>query len=783
RTRPQRVIINDLRIANAPGGVNRYFATVRQVEIAGGVESFWGRHLTLGRIDIRDPRVYFEVFPTGSKLVHNFPKWNSGPPRKRQIVHDELDRLFVTGGQFQYLDRKHDITAVANAIAADVVVRSKDLYEGTMTSPRLNVKLQDYVPFDLDLRGGFRYTPGKLALNSVALRGRGIEAFLAGKLDPLTEGQYDLRLTSKLELERVREIFKVTQILGGTIALDTTLRGKQGDFRLAGGFVSPKIVADVYELANARGKLDVTGEKLLVDVDTARYGGGTIGAHYELAKYAEPYPMTVDLRYDGISIEKLFGDWGVKDTGLRAAATGELSYAWNKDKILEGSGDGTAKLARNAVAFSDAKYPIGISGSTDFSLDRGTITFRNGELDTDKSHVSLAGKMRIENIDMDLRLSIRSDDLSELDRIGYNFAHSADKRDYDLLGLGGAGTIAGSVTGPIKTPQVVAKIVATNTRYNDVVLGASDIDLRYDGVKSVLTFDRATFVDGNGRLALSGTISFPDRGPGPRFDIAVDAVNYPAERAMQAVELDLKIGPGLATGKLLVAGTPESGRVTFAGLTVRREEAELRLRGDVEWLPGEGKVRFDLDIAARDFPVADLITFLDLGPLPVTGNLTGTLNIRGPKEQLEGSGTVTVRNGSIYGEPVDTASADIAFTTGKLRATNVVVRAPAGEITGEAEYDFASERFNYTIKSSSLDLSRLKILESVRDLFGGKLIITSTGAGTMDNPEVVLEATLADATVRGLSLPAGSPPPSIYVAIRGGRLIVRGSIADIVAIE
>ena len=113
RSRPQRIIIDDLRIANAPGGVARYFATVRQVEIVGGVESFWGRAVKIGRVDIRDPRLWFEVFPDGN---HNFPKWETGPKKPREIVHLEIGKLFVANGRFSFLDRKHDIEAVAQKI-------------------------------------------------------------------------------------------------------------------------------------------------------------------------------------------------------------------------------------------------------------------------------------------------------------------------------------------------------------------------------------------------------------------------------------------------------------------------------------------------------------------------------------------------------------------------------------------------------------------------------------------------------------------------------------------
>ncbi|HVE72632.1 MAG TPA: outer membrane protein assembly factor BamA [Thermoanaerobaculia bacterium] len=783
RTHPQKIILNDVRIANAPGAVAPHFAVVKQIEITGGVQSFWSRSVNVDRIDIREPFVWFEILPDGR---HNFPQWKKSPPRRWrfQIVHLDFDKMHIRGGAFGFNDRKHNIAALAQKIDSDVTVtRAEDLYAGVMSSPLVRVRIQDYVPFDVTMRGGFRYTPGVLALQSIALQGRGIDAQISGKLDPLTEARYDLRVKSSLALDRIKEIFRVKQTLEGTLALDTQLRGKAGDFEMRGGWSSPRVVADAYTLGEARGQLNITGRDLRVRVDKATYGGGTIGADYELTKYAEPYPMKVDLRYYNVGIEPLFADWGIENTGLRGAATGELTYRWNKDKVLDGAGEGTARLAKSTVAFSDARYPVGIAGSTDFTLDRGVVRFRRAELDTDKSHVSLTGTLKIEGVVTDLRMNIRSTDLSELDQIGYNFAHAADKRDYELLGLGGAGTISGTVRGPIEKPQVAANIVATAARYNEVLLGDANIDLRYDGNASTLHFDRAVFVDGNGRLALTGNIAFPDRGPGPQFDIAAEANGYPAQRAIDAVGLELKIGEGAATGKMIIAGTPESGRATFVNTTIRRADATLALNGTLNWLPGEGNAAFDLDINAQNFPVQDIASFLDFADLPVTGKLTGTLKLGGRKEALEGAGSVTVRDGAIMGEPVELASADIAFTEGRMRATNVVVRAAAGEIRGEAQVDLNQKRFEYTIESSSIDPSRLQIAKGLSDLLGGKLVLRSTGAGTFEQPELVLEATLENATLRGLNLPAGTAPPSLYIAIRNGRLIVRGAVADIVSIE
>lgn len=781
RSHPQKIILNDLRIANAPGGAAPQFAIVGEVEITGGVQSFWRRAVKVDRVDIRGPRVWFEVLPDGTD---NFPKWKTSTPRRFEIVRMDIGRLYITGGTFGFNDRKHEIVARAQNIDSTVTVtQAEGLYEGILNSPLVRLQIQDYEPFDLTLRAGFRYTPGILDLRSVALQGRGIEAFLAGRLDPLTEAAYNFRLTSRLDLQRVKEIFRLENTLEGTIALDTRLRGRAGDFEMAGGWSAPRILADAYALGDAKGQLTITNQNVALKVEEATYGGGTIGADYVLSTFSEPYPMRLDLRYRDIGIEPLFSAWGVDDTGLRGAATGQLRYRWNKDLVLEGAGEGTARLSRSTVAFSDARYPIPLSGTTEFSLDRGVVTFRNAELDTEASHITLAGSLKIEGVVTDLRMDIRSTDFSELDRLGYNFAHSAGKTDYELLGLGGAGTIAGSIRGPIDTPQVEVAISGSGARYNEILLGDAGITLRYNGSSGTLTFAPAVFTDVSGRLTLNGDVVFPESGPGPRFDLALEAAGYPAQRAIDAIGLDLQIGEGLATGRMVIAGHGDEGRATFSDLIIRRADATLALNGTIHWMPGEGNLELDLDVVATDFPVADIASFLDFADLPVAGDLTGTLKIAGRKESLEGSGSVVIRRGTILDEPIDLASADIIFSEGRMRATNVLVQARAGEIRGEAEIDLGGERFSYTITSGGLDASKISALAAVAELFGGRIVLSSTGAGTFDDPELVVEARLEEAALRGLTLPEGSAPPSLYLAVRDGRLVVRGSVADIISIQ
>ena len=77
----------------------------------------------------------------------------------------------------------------------------------------------------------------------------------------------------------------------------------------------------------------------------------------------------------------------------------------------------------------------------------------------------------------------------------------------------------------------------------------------------------------------------------------------------------------------------------------------------------------------------------------------------------------------------------------------------------------------------------MKALTALAGLLGGNVTLTSTGAGTLEKPEVVLQATLNQATLRGLNLPPGAPSPQLYLAVRNGQLIVKGSVADLITID
>jgi hypothetical protein len=333
----------------------------------------------------RHPRsaVWFEVYPEGSPLAQLPDMENEDRSRVHEIVHVDIGKLFVDERRVQLHDSPRHDRGASNITSQVTVTRAEDLYEGIIAR-RCACGCRRTCRSTSDLRGGFRYTPGVLrAAVDRAARARHRERSVNGQL---RRRHVRLRIDSRLALERMKEIFRIEPCSRHDRARHAP-GGKDGRVTLTGGWVSQQIVADAYEARDAKGGIDLnprtlTSTSTRPDTAAERSPRATARAARRAVSDEGRSPLLRHLAR--AALRRL----DIEDSGLRAAATGNLSYHWNKDNILEGAGEGTARLAKNAVAFSNAKYPIPIAASTDFALDRGTITFRRAELDTDVSHMS-----------------------------------------------------------------------------------------------------------------------------------------------------------------------------------------------------------------------------------------------------------------------------------------------------------------------------------------------------------------------------------------------------------
>ena len=677
RGRESVVTLHDVTMSNAPEGAAPNLIEVERVVIRGGIGSFLTRSIRVGNVEIINPKMWLEILPEGSSATTNFPSWKRSEPRRFQIYRLDVDQLDIRNGSFFFRDHRRDIDLDVERIAGLVLPTIREgLYRGTLKSGDATIRLPDAEAIEGVFSGTFRYEPGRLALEGMKLAGRGIDLNFSGQVDPLQEGVFRFDLATRAELARIAEVFRLNGPLEGLVSLDGQMRGDKDSFQLTGDFTVPSLAALEYDLSDVAGSVNWTKSGVEIDIERAGYGGGVVTGEYRLTSFQAPLPMSVDLQFSRVAFEKLFEDWTLSGIGLRGAVTGNLQHSWNGSEILAGEGSGRAELAPGAQAFGKAPYPLPVRGAVAFALRDGRVVFERGQLSTPQTNFTIAGSIAFENLVSDLNIVARSTDLSELDRIGVNFARAADQNEYELLGLGGAGTVTARIRGPLGQPRVEATIEGTSLRYSEQLLGDGSVGIAWDGPRETLTLRDGEFRDGDSVVTLAGTIRFPSRGPGPQFDLAVGGTALSVQRALDIAGLDFEI-PGVATGPLRVTGTPDAGTVHFDGVTLALNGGSADVTGTVSWMPGEGNVGFDLVIDARNFPTEEAVKIAGL-ELGIGGLATGRMRIEGraaagtvyfePLRVLEGASRIDL-DGSVAWAP---GEGNLVFDLG-LDAENVTM--------------------------------------------------------------------------------------------------------------
>jgi translocation and assembly module TamB len=156
-------------------------------------------------------------------------------------------------------------------------------------------------------------------------------------------------------------------------------------------------------------------------------------------------------------------------------------------------------------------------------------------------------------------------------------------------------------------------------------------------------------------------------------------------------------------------------------------------------------------IQATQLSVDDLLPITGQR-LPVTGSLDAQLETNGPLRDLGGTGYVELQNGTIYGEPITKARAEGSLTNQLIKVTSIEADNKAGRLSGFGSYDLHSRHFEAQLQSSGIDVAELQQVRRLGTTMTGNLGFSIIGSGTLDDPRLEAQATLADLTVGGESL-------------------------------
>ena len=200
------------------------------------------------------------------------------------------------------------------------------------------------------------------------------------------------------------------------------------------------------------------------------------------------------------------------------------------------------------------------------------------------------------------------------------------------------------------------------------------------------------------------------------------------------------------------------GAFLFHPLRVYDGDATVSLEGSVRFRNDPQRPKVDLTVAARSFPVERFLGYLQL-PYPVTGRVTGSFPLLGnPPDAVSGGGSVMIEDALLWGQKVPRITGRLALTPGRVEFEDVRAELDGGAAGGRASFAYKEGTFDLRAAGDAVPLQSIQAVRDVAKEVSGRLSFEISGSGTVEKPNLVVSASLAEAAFFGHPIPADSDP-------------------------
>jgi translocation and assembly module TamB len=270
-------------------------------------------------------------------------------------------------------------------------------------------------------------------------------------------------------------------------------------------------------------------------------------------------------------------------------------------------------------------------------------------------------------------------------------------------------------------------------------------------------------LEGNGKrgtaaipVKLHGALQFDGTAKGRIADLDVKG-HMQAENAEFALgTTDVLIDSVVAEAEY----SPNSG-VVVASSTIKRGSAVLNVegkieprkvvgrRGQVAYVWDEG-MALDAKAQLANAQVVDVLQIVGQeGKVPLTGMVALNGHAAGLLRSLSGGGHLSLANGVAYGEPYESAAAELTVQEKDIEASSVVLKLHGMQIAGNGGYDWGSEHLHAHAEGHDILLSKFVTVQNAKTDFDGVVSVVADANGTVTEPGLKANVKLAGATYQG----------------------------------
>ena len=678
-----RVELDDFRIdGRAPS--DRPFFTAKRLNAS---MDWWPAiarrpNITVTSVELIDWQMLVEKWEDGD----SFPRFKrstrrSTGPRPYAVT---VQHFRGSGGQFKYEDHETPWSVVAPDIRLSIGNLPK--YSGEVTSKGGSIAIQEYVPMWSNLKIRFVIDGDTLRLTHVDMKTDGAESIATGVLDMAHWPEQTYNVKSRVQFQRMRELFFAREDwpLTGEADFTGVFHLFKGGHDLTGRFASDMAGVYDYRFPGLYGSLH--WNKQLFDLWDAgsRFSGGDAGFTFSIKPLGSHVRPTArfETSYTGVDLAE-FTDFQ-ELAGLRFAgsAAGRNLLEWPLGRTSESVGEGqivvtppagvdpmppSLALARAADA-QHARHEWGpfapmplsthlpIAGSATYRFDPDQVYLSDGRFVTERTNVAFEGTTEWTS-QARLKFHVTSSDWQESQLVLAGIMTDFGSRT-GAVTFGGRGEFDGVMTGPFRRPRVEGLFSGEDIRGWDTLWG-----------------------DGSARIVV------------------------------------------------------ENNYVTVTDGTVRRNDSEIRADGrfSLGYPRRDGGQELDARFRVTGRDLESLRHAFEIDDYPVSGRLSGEFQLSGEYEHPLGFGSMTIASGVAYGEPFDQGTAALRFDGVGVRLDGVKVTKGAGTMTGAAYVGWDSTySFNVDARGIPMDQVTLFAYPEVRPT--GLLDFTAGGSGMFDFP-------------------------------------------------
>ncbi len=601
-----------------------------------------------------------------------------------------LQYLNASRGQFRFED--HGSNWSVSLPDLDLTITKVLDYRGHAASSGGILRIGDFEPMGIGLETDFLLDGADVRLTRIDLETDGTTTRLQGDVDMGNFPEMSYTLESDIDFTRMREIFFARDnfTASGLGHFSGTFHKFEGGHDLRGTFTSGVAGIDPVRFPALAGDLVWRHDRFEVSGEVAPYGGE---AEFDFSMAplggAEPGQATFDVRYAGIGLGPLARALEVRGIQPVARASGRNRLDWPLGGFADFRSEGGIRLDPSAgVQLAGADPGPGaaaaVAGRREQPTDLTTRTFRFG------------GQFEYRATSEGLEL-------------GTGYLATPSTR----IAFGGR-TAWGADT------RIPFEVASSNWQESDRLMAA---------VMTAVGAPTDPFaVDGYGTLdgVLLGDLA------SPRIEATF------AGEAVRAWNVEW----GAGRGEFLV----ENAYLDVIGGDFRRGDSALRVDGQFSLARprNDGGEEMNALVQLESFPAASIRAAFGLreGYL-IDGPATGEMRLYGAYRRLFGVGRLRLDRPTAYGEPFDSAAADLRFEGTGVRLNRLDIRKGAGSARGAAFIEWDAS-YSFNLDARGIDVGSLEFLPALPRPPSGTIAGTASGVGVLDNPRYVVRATISD---------------------------------------